>query len=191
MATTPILTHDDVAPSIDPRVAAFESSVEATLLIDPFGDLIVDANPAACALLGYDRALLRQTRPSTLHAGELPALTVFTQAVLHKGAYWTTALNPRHATGQNLRLEYAACVLRRRRAPGRGRGILAQGRLAGLGRIHLHADPRSRRGGRCRRGVSRRQPAPRGRREAARRARRSRSPARTSRARKRLSPGRN
>src|SRR3954453_20583577 len=110
MATTPILAHD-VAPTIDPRVAAFESSVEATLLVDPFGDQIVDANPAACALLGYDRALLRQTRASTLHAGELPALTVFTQAVLHKGAYWTTALNPRHATGQNLRLEYAGCVL--------------------------------------------------------------------------------
>lgn len=111
MATTPMPVHDDVAPSIDPRVAAFESSVEATLLVDPFSDQIVDANPAACALLGYDRALLRQTRPSTLHAGELPALTVFTQAVLHKGAYWTTALTPRHATGQDLQLEYAGCML--------------------------------------------------------------------------------
>src|SRR5206468_12377401 len=109
--TTPILAHDDVAATIDPRVAAFESSVEATLLVDPFGDQIVDANPAACALLGYDRALLRQTSASTLHAGELPALTVFTQAVLHKGAYWTTALTPRHATGQSLRLEYAGCLV--------------------------------------------------------------------------------
>ncbi|MCK1394829.1 sigma 54-interacting transcriptional regulator [Bradyrhizobium sp. 1] len=108
MATTPALAHDDPA---DPRVAAFESSVEATLLVDPYGDQIIDANPAACTLLGYDRALLRQTRASTLHAGEFAALTVFTQAVLHKGAYWTTALNPRHATGQNLRLEYAGCVL--------------------------------------------------------------------------------
>jgi PAS domain S-box-containing protein len=106
-----MLVHDAVAQAIDPRVAAFESSVEATLLVDPFSDQIVDANPAACTLLGYDRALLRQTKASTLHAGELPALTVFTQAVLHKGAYWTTALNPRHATGQNLRLEYAGCVL--------------------------------------------------------------------------------
>ena len=111
MATTPMLGPDDIAEAIDPRVAAFESSVEATLLVDPYGDQIVDANPAACSLLGYDRVLLRQTKASTLHAGELPALTVFTQAVLHKGAYWTTALNPRHATGQNLRLEYAGCVL--------------------------------------------------------------------------------
>src|SRR5438552_5960293 len=96
---------------VDLRAVSFDFSILPTLLLDPHADLIVDANPAACALLGYDRALLRQTRASTLHAGELPALTVFTQAVLHKGAYWTTALNPRHATGQNLRLEYAGCVL--------------------------------------------------------------------------------
>jgi len=48
--------------------------VISTLLLDPHADQIVDANPAACALLGYDRALLRQTRISALHAGQLPAL---------------------------------------------------------------------------------------------------------------------
>src|SRR6186713_1351222 len=93
------------------RAATFEFGIEPTLLLDPHADLILDANPAACTLLGYDRALLRQTKVSALHAGELPALTVFTQAVLHKGAYWTTTLNPRHATGQTLRLEYAGCLL--------------------------------------------------------------------------------
>lgn len=111
MATTPMLNADDMAAPIDPRVTAFESSVDAMLLVDPYGDRIVDANPAACTLLGYDRALLRQSKASTIHAGQIPVLTVFTQAVLHKGAYWTTALTPRHATGQTLRLEYAGCVL--------------------------------------------------------------------------------
>src|ERR1700741_4471483 len=96
---------------IDPHAPAFEFGVEPTLLLDPHADAILDANPAACTLLGYDRALLQQTKVSTLHVGQLPALTVFTQAVLHKGAYWTTALTPRHATGQNLRLEYAGCVV--------------------------------------------------------------------------------
>ena len=67
MATTPMLGPDDIAEAIDPRVAAFESSVEATLLVDPYGDQIVDANPAACALLGYDRALLRH-QPRSLPA---------------------------------------------------------------------------------------------------------------------------
>ena len=87
-------------------------AVEPTLLLDPHADLILDANPAACTLLGYDRALLRQTKVSALHAGQLPALIVFTQAVLDKGAYWTNALTPRHATGQTLRLEYAGSRVR-------------------------------------------------------------------------------
>lgn len=96
---------------IDLHVAAFEFAVEPALLLDPHADLILDANPAACTLLGYDRALLRQTKVSRLHAGQLPALIVFTQAVLDRGAYWTNALTPRHATGQTLRLEYAGSLL--------------------------------------------------------------------------------
>ena len=54
---------------VDLHAAAFEFAVEPTLLLDPHADLILDANPAACTLLGYDRALLRQTKVSTLHAG--------------------------------------------------------------------------------------------------------------------------
>jgi len=38
-------------------------------------------------------------------------LIVFTQAVLDRGAYWTNALTPRHATGQTLRLEYTGSLL--------------------------------------------------------------------------------
>src|SRR4029450_4235885 len=96
---------------VDLHAAAFEFGIEPTLLLDPHADLILDANPAACTLLGYDRALLRQTKVSTLHAGQLPALIVFTQAVLDKGSFWTNALTPRHATGQSLRLEYAGSLL--------------------------------------------------------------------------------
>ena len=276
---------------LDLRTLAFDYLVEPTLLVDPHADQIVDANPAACTLLGYDRALLRETRISALHAGQVPALIVFTQAVLDKGAYWTNALTPSHATGQPLRLEYAGSRLphegrtlmlltmsdldqrrrryvdataedhmrsglaawqrvervfqdierenqlilraagegiygvnaegkttfvnpaaermlgwaadelvgkaihpivhhshhdgshypgrglpdlcrvpRRRRAQCRRRSVLAQGRLAGVGRVHLDADPRPRHGGRRRDRVPRRQPAPRGRRKTARRA---------------------
>ncbi|UPJ52199.1 sigma 54-interacting transcriptional regulator [Bradyrhizobium sp. 200] len=104
---------------VELRAAAFEFGIEPALLLDPHADLILDANPAACTLLGYDRALLRQTKVSTLHAGQLPALIVFTQAVLDKGAFWTNALTPRHATGQTLRLEYAGSLV-----PGDGRPLV-------------------------------------------------------------------
>src|SRR5262245_21403893 len=93
------------------QASAFEFAIEPTLLIDPHAARILDANPAACTLLGYDRALLRPTTASTLHSGQLPALIVFTQAVLAKGAWWSNALTPRHATGQNLRLEYAGTIM--------------------------------------------------------------------------------
>ena len=54
------------------RTLAFDYLVEPTLLVDPDTDEIIDANPAACTLLGYDRALLRETKFSALHAGQVP-----------------------------------------------------------------------------------------------------------------------
>ena len=48
----------------------------------PENAILVARSMGPAALLGYDRALLRQTKVSTLHAGQLPDLIVFTQAVL-------------------------------------------------------------------------------------------------------------
>jgi PAS domain S-box-containing protein len=93
------------------RAAAFDFSIDAMLLVDPHADAILEANTAACTLLGYDRAALRQTRLTTLHAGQVPQLIVFTQAVMAKGTWWTTALKPRHTTGKELSLEYAGSLI--------------------------------------------------------------------------------
>ncbi|HEY0220043.1 MAG TPA: sigma 54-interacting transcriptional regulator [Afipia sp.] len=93
--------------------STFDFSAAPLLLLDPKADQIVEANPAACALLGYDRALLRQMKISALHVGQLPQLIVFTQAVMAKGSYWTHTLSPRHAAGKELRLEYAGSLVPR------------------------------------------------------------------------------
>ncbi len=95
----------------DLRLIAFDYAIEPTLLLDPHSDEIIDGNLAACSLLGYDRMTLREIKISALHAGQLPALIVFTQAVLAKGSYFTRTLTPRHATGQPLQLEYAGALL--------------------------------------------------------------------------------
>jgi formate hydrogenlyase transcriptional activator len=89
----------------------FEASVQALLLLDPVADRIVEANPAACRLLGYDRDLLRSLKISALHPGQLPALIVFTEAVLAKGSFWTHTLSARHAAGHELTLEYVGSVI--------------------------------------------------------------------------------
>ncbi|MDP4005335.1 sigma 54-interacting transcriptional regulator [Methylobacterium sp. NEAU K] len=89
----------------------FEANPDAMLVVEPKADRIVDANPAAARMLGYPRTALRGARASALHPGQLPALTVFTQAALAKGHWWTQALTPRHASGRNLRVEVAAFPL--------------------------------------------------------------------------------
>lgn len=91
----------------------FESSPQAMLVFEPHTNRILDANRAACRLLGYDRDLLRSLEFTSLHAGQLPALIVFTQAVLAKGSFWSHSLSARHAAGHELSLEYEASVVSR------------------------------------------------------------------------------
>ncbi len=89
----------------------FDLSTEPMLVLDPHADQIMDANYAACTLLGYDRALLKQMKISALHPGQLPALIVFTQAILAMGTYWTRSLIPRHAADVQLRVEYTGALV--------------------------------------------------------------------------------
>ena len=88
--------------------AVFEQHFDAMIVLNPGSDRIVDANPAAARLLGYDRDTLRSMAASALHPGQRPALIVFTQGALAKGHWWSQALIPRHADGKRLRLEYSA-----------------------------------------------------------------------------------
>lgn len=97
------LSPSSVSEPADP---VFEGAPQAMLVIDPAQDRVLDANPAACRLFGYDRAALCATRVTDLHPAQRPALIVFSQAVLQKGRWWTRSLSPRHATGRELKVEY-------------------------------------------------------------------------------------
>lgn len=90
----------------DPVDPVFEGAPQAMLVIDPAGDRVLDANPAACRLFGYDRETLCSTSVTALHPDQRPALIVFSQAVVEKGRWWTRSLTPRHATGRELKVEY-------------------------------------------------------------------------------------
>lgn len=84
---------------------AFETGA-ATLIVDPFDGRILQANAEACRLLGQaDDALLALSFPD-LHSGQVPALIVFTDAVLTLGRHWTRSLAPRRPDERPLRLEY-------------------------------------------------------------------------------------
>jgi formate hydrogenlyase transcriptional activator len=101
------LTLSPVAETADP---VFEGAPQAMLVIDPAADRVLDANPAACRLFGYDRAALTQARVTDLHPAQRPDLIVFSQAVLQKGRWWTRGLTPRHATGRELKVEYVGAA---------------------------------------------------------------------------------
>ena len=88
----------------------FEGAPQAMLVIDPASDRVLDANPAACRLFGYDRDTLCGTSVTALHPDQRPALIVFSQAVLQKGRWWTRGLSPRHATGRELKVEYVGAA---------------------------------------------------------------------------------
>ena len=89
----------------------FEAGPDPMLVLEPEEDRIADANPAAARLLGAARSALRGARASALFPGQLAALTVFTQAALARGHWWTRALSPRHAAGRDLRVEATAFPL--------------------------------------------------------------------------------
>src|SRR5512138_1122213 len=95
----------------------FECSAQPQIVLDPDSDRVIDANPAACRLLGYDRALLRGSSATGLHPGQFSALHVFTEAVLDKGAFYTTSLVPRHAADKVVRVEYLGSRLTLAGAP--------------------------------------------------------------------------
>ncbi|MGF7208448.1 PAS domain S-box-containing protein [Skermanella aerolata] len=90
---------------------AFDCGIEATLIVDPASGRILDANPAACRLLGQDRQRLRATPVTDLHRGQEAQLVVFTEAVLNRGSYRSRGLAPLHAGEAELRLEYSGVLL--------------------------------------------------------------------------------
>ncbi len=88
----------------------FEFANDAMLLIDPFLNQIIDANTAACKLLGYEHNELLSINPSALHGHEIPALIVFTQSVLDKGSNWTDELSCRNKQGALVAVDYSAAT---------------------------------------------------------------------------------
>lgn len=76
------------------------------LVVDPEVDTVLWSNAAAARLLGLDVHALSGQRFSRLHPGQVPALIVFSEAVLTQRLYWTRELRPRHAMDSPLEVEY-------------------------------------------------------------------------------------
>ncbi len=99
-----------LATSPDP---VFASAPDAMLVVDIRTGAVLGANHAAGALLETDLPALCGSGVFALFPDQMADLTVFTDAVLAKGVWWTRGLTPAHPSGRILHLECAGVVLAR------------------------------------------------------------------------------
>jgi PAS domain S-box-containing protein len=126
--------------------AIFEHSNDAIFVIDPHADRILQANPRACTLLGYDSdQLLTEVRVSDIHPEEMPQLQALAERVFAEGHGWTNELSCTTRAGARLPAEISAAVVPYqgrdciiaivRDVTARKAGEAAIARLAELGRL--------------------------------------------------------
>jgi PAS domain S-box-containing protein len=89
----------------------FERSSDPVFVIDPLANRILDANNAACAMLGYTRDELLATPVSHIHPAEAPQLRDFVRDVMRDGQDWTIKLTCRTKSGTFLPTEMALLAL--------------------------------------------------------------------------------
>lgn len=83
---------------------SFEYQAGACLVLDPWTDHIIQANQAARALLGYDDQITA-VNASDLFRDQLPAMVVFTEAVLAQGRHWCNDIICYHRHGDPIAVE--------------------------------------------------------------------------------------
>jgi PAS domain S-box-containing protein len=103
-----MLGPPDECSSLD---LVFDQSADPVFIADPRADRIIDANPAACRLLGYTREELLVTPISHIHPNEMPRLRAFLDVALNDGVNWTIELACRTKSGTFLPTEIALLAL--------------------------------------------------------------------------------
>ena len=83
---------------------------EPLVLIDPIENQIINSNPAATAMLGYEHEALLSHTVTSIFPFELPALITFTQSVLENGSGWTNEMSCRHQGGHEIQVEVSASL---------------------------------------------------------------------------------
>ena len=89
----------------------FEHSNDAIFLLEPAGNLIVDANTRACEMLGYTREELLSIGVAAIHPDEMPELIAFAESVFNRGNGWTNELTCTTKAGQVLPAEMSASIV--------------------------------------------------------------------------------
>jgi PAS domain S-box-containing protein len=89
----------------------FEDAEDAVFIADPSEDRFLDANAAACRLLGYTREEFLVTPISQIHPKELSRMRAFLEAAMRDGVNWTIEMACRTKSGNFLPTEIALMAL--------------------------------------------------------------------------------
>jgi PAS domain S-box-containing protein len=104
---------DNQVPAVgaDHFRSIFLHAQDAIFLLDVESDRIVEANPRAAAILGYDREQLLQTPISAIHPDEMERLARFADTVVQSGTGWTDELSCTTSSRAVLPAEISASVV--------------------------------------------------------------------------------
>ncbi|MHC4922709.1 MAG: sigma-54 interaction domain-containing protein [Planctomycetota bacterium] len=89
----------------------FEHTNDAMFLIDVAEDAILDANPKACRMLGYEREELLSLPISVIHPHEMDKMEAFAGSVMDSGSGFTDQLTCFTKQGTYLTAEISAALI--------------------------------------------------------------------------------
>lgn len=89
----------------------FKHTNDAIILFDLEDEIVLDANPAACEMLDYERQELLSLSPTTIHPHEIDRFWEFVDLVCEEGTGWTDELSCITKTGDQIPAEVSASAI--------------------------------------------------------------------------------
>ncbi len=89
----------------------FDYSNDAVFIVNPAKAAILEANPKACAMVGYPRQELLNLPLDTVYGGGMPGIQAFAGAVFECGQGWTNELTLVPKSGPPIPTEMSAASI--------------------------------------------------------------------------------
>lgn len=95
-----------------PFDAVFDNASDGIFIVDPANDRIVDANPAACQMLGYSPQEIRRTPISAVHPDEMDRFLAFADSTRRFGHGLTDELSCYTRSGSRVPVEMSSSLIK-------------------------------------------------------------------------------
>lgn len=90
----------------------FDNANDGIFIIDPWHDRVVDANPKACQMLGYDQREIKRTPVSDIHPDDMERFLAFADSTRRFGSGLTDEIYCCTRSGDRVPVEMSASVIK-------------------------------------------------------------------------------